>query len=255
MPAPDGLSRFSSKVENYRKYRPTYPAEVIGLLKKECGLTSESVVGDIAYGTGLFTKLLAETGARVIGIEPNAAMRQAGEEYLAEYVNFRSLEGTAEATGLADRSLDLITAAQAAHWFDVAKAKQEFLRILKPNGWVVLLWNKRSLDATAFARDYEDVLLRYATDYKEIRHDEKEEKIAAELFGDNGKYKVFQWRQEFDYPALEGRMLSSSYVPAASDPRYEAMIGDLKSVFEKHQANGQVPFDYDTQVFYGQIHE
>ena len=204
MPTLDGTTRFSSKVDNYRKYRPTYPAEVIDLLRHECGLTSEAVVADIAYGTGLFTKLLAETGARVIGVEPNAPMRQAGEEYLAAYANFRSIEGTAEATGLADRSIDLLAAAQAAHWFDVEKAKREFLRVLKPKGWVVLLWNKRSLDATPFAKAYEQVLLDYATDYKEIRHDEKEEAIAREFFGDRGKYKVFSWRQEFDYEGAEG---------------------------------------------------
>lgn len=253
MPTLDGTTRFSSKVDNYRKYRPTYPAEVIDLLRHECGLTSEAVVADIAYGTGLFTKLLAETGARVIGVEPNAPMRQAGEEYLAAYANFRSIEGTAEATGLADRSIDLLAAAQAAHWFDVEKAKREFLRVLKPKGWVVLLWNKRSLDATPFAKAYEQVLLDYATDYKEIRHDEKEEAIAREFFGDRGKYKVFSWRQEFDYEGAEGRMLSSSYVPQAAHPRYGAMLADLKKVFDKHQVGGQVPFDYETQVFYGQI--
>jgi len=249
----DGTQRFSSKVENYRKYRPTYPRDVIDLLRHECGLTSETIVADIAYGTGLFTKLLLETGARVLGVEPNGPMRQAGEEYLAEYPNFRSIAGTAEATTLADHSVDLVTAAQAAHWFDVAKAKQEFARIIKPGKWVVLLWNKRSLDATPFARAYEQVLLDYATDYKEIRHDTKEEAIANEFFGDKGKYKVFSWKQEFDYEGAEGRMLSSSYVPQADHPRYGAMLADLKKVFDEHQVGGQVPFDYETQVFYGQI--
>jgi SAM-dependent methyltransferase len=253
MPASNATQRFSSKVENYRKYRPTYPIEVIDLLRRECGLTPQSVVADIAYGTGIFTKLLLENENRVIGVEPNEAMRQAGEEYLAEFKNFRSVAGTAEATTLDDHCVDLITAAQAAHWFDVNGAKQEFLRILKPQGWLVLLWNKRSLDSTQFARDYEQVLLEYGTDYKEIRHDEKEERIAHEFFGSAGKYKVFPWRQEFDYAGAEGRMLSSSYVPQADDARYGAMLADLKKIFDKHQVNGQVPFDYETQVFYGQI--
>ncbi|SRR5579883_545429 len=253
MPASNATQRFSSKVENYRKYRPTYPVEVIDLLRRECGLTRSSVIADIAYGTGIFTKLLLDNGNPVIGVEPNAAMRQAGEEYLAEYKTFRSVDGTAETTNLDDHSVDLITAAQAAHWFDCDKAKKEFRRILKPQGWVVLLWNMRSLDATPFARDYEQVLLTYGTDYKEIRHDEKEAKIAGEFFGDKAKYKVFPWRQEFDYKGLEGRMLSSSYVPQADHPRYSAMLADLKKVFDKHQVKNQIPFDYETQVFYGQI--
>jgi SAM-dependent methyltransferase len=253
MPASNATQRFSSKVENYRKYRPTYPVEVIDLLRRECGLTPQSVVADIAYGTGIFTRLLLENGNPVIGVEPNAAMKQAGEEYLAEFKNFRSVAGTAEVTTLADQCVDLITAAQAAHWFDCEKARREFVRILKPGGWLVLLWNMRSLDATPFARDYEQVLMTYGTDYKEVRHDEKEARIAHEFFGNTVNYKIFPWRQEFDYSGVEGRMLSSSYVPQEDHPRYAPMLRELSRVFDQHQMRGRVPFDYETQVYYGQI--
>src|ERR1700730_8645883 len=114
----DSTQRFSSRVGNYVRYRPGDPPEVLGLLQRECGFTSDSVIGDIGFGTGIFTRLLLENGNRVFGVEPNLDMRNAGEEFLQDYPNFTSLDGTAEATPLANQSIDFVTAAQAAHWFD-----------------------------------------------------------------------------------------------------------------------------------------
>ena len=118
MPVTDPTQRFSSRVDNYVRYRPGYPSAILDLLRKECGLTPKSVIADVASGTGIFSRMLLENGNRVFGVEPNLEMRKAGEEYLAAYPNFTSVEGTAEATTLADHSVDLVTAAQAAHWFD-----------------------------------------------------------------------------------------------------------------------------------------
>ncbi len=114
----DPTRRFSSRVQNYVRYRPGYPPAVIDLLKKECGLSPSTVIADVASGTGIFTRMLLENGNRVLGIEPNPAMRKAGEEFLSAYPGFASLGGSAEATSLPDHSVDMITAAQAAHWFD-----------------------------------------------------------------------------------------------------------------------------------------
>src|ERR1700722_16381276 len=171
MPAQDATARFSSRVEKYVRYRPSYPKGVVELLRKQCGLTSDSIVADVASGTGIFTRLLLENGNRVFGVEPNLEMRRAGEEYLAGYARFTSVEGTAEATTLPGRPVDIVTAAQAAHWFDRATARREFVRILKPGGWAVLLWNERQTDSTPFLRDYEKLLLTYGTDYQEVRHE------------------------------------------------------------------------------------
>ena len=167
----DPTQRFSSRVDNYTRYRPTYPPAVIELLRDECGLTSSSVVADIASGTGIFTCMLLEDGNRVFGVEPNAEMRRAGEKDLAAYPNFTSVDGTAEATTLAAHSIDIVTAAQAAHWFRLDAARQEFVRILKPGGWAVLLWNQRRTGSTPFLRGYEQLLLTYGTDYQDVRHE------------------------------------------------------------------------------------
>src|SRR5580704_13583825 len=149
MPASNATSRFSDRVENYIRYRPGYPSEVVDCLKQECGLSTSDVVADMASGTGIWTRILLENGNPVFGVEPNAEMRQAGERLLAAFPKFTSVTGSAEATTLADASMDFVTAAQAAHWFDRAGARREFVRILKPGGWLVLLWNERLTDATA----------------------------------------------------------------------------------------------------------
>lgn len=253
MPVQDPTQRFSSKVENYVRYRPGYPPEVIQLLGEQCGLTSERIIADIASGTGIFTRLLLENGNRVFGVEPNANMRQAAVEFLSTYSRFTNVEGTAEATTLPAHSVDMVTAAQAAHWFDHPKTRKEFVRILKPGGWVVLLWNERRLDSTPFLRDYEQVLLTYGTDYQDVRHENTTANIKDLFAPSDYRLSVFEMRQSLDYSELEGRLLSSSYIPQHTDPKYEAMLRALRQVFDQHQQNGRVSLDYDTRVFYSHL--
>ena len=248
----DSTKRFSSRVRDYQRFRPGYPAAVIELLRHECDLAQNTVVADIASGTGIFSRLLLEAGARVIGVEPNAEMRNAGDDFLAEYSHFESAQGTAEATGLPPQSVDLITAAQAAHWFDLERARGEFLRILKPGGWLVLIWNDRR-QTTPFAREYESLLVEFGTDYLEVRRLDENRNVGP-LFGSSSfRKKVFPNSQDFDYAGLEGRLLSSSYVPRIVNPHHEPMLQKLHSLFERHQESGHVIFEYDTQVFYGQL--
>jgi SAM-dependent methyltransferase len=213
MPASNATSRFSDRVENYVRYRPGYPAEVLRTLIAECGLTSSHVIADIASGTGIWTRAMLANGNPVFGVEPNAEMREAGEHLSAAFPNFTSIAGTAEATTLAYQCVDFVTAAQAAHWFDRERTRREFMRILKPNGWLVLLWNERLTDSTRFLRDYEQLLLTYGTDYEEVRHERTTE--AVNEFFDPAPFRerVFEMRQEFDYAGVEGRLLSSSYAP------------------------------------------
>jgi ubiquinone/menaquinone biosynthesis C-methylase UbiE len=240
--------RFSSRVEHYTRFRPGYPKETITVLRDRCGLTKDSLVADIAFGTGLFTRLLLENGNRVIGIEPNAEMREAGENYLSDFPRFTSVNGTAEATTLGDRSLDFVTAAQAAHWFDRDKSLEEFRRILKPGGYLVLLWNDRLVDSAGFNRDYEQLVLRYGTDYGEVK---RRDAAAAHFFRDIPSTKrVLPNFQHLDFEALQGRLLSSSYIPQPGEPSYQAMIGDLRSLFETYQHDQRVEMAYDTKMYF-----
>ena len=235
------------------RFRPSYPPEVLDLLKAECGFTPASLVADIACGTGIFTKLLLENGNRVFGVEPNQSMRGAGEAYLAGYPSLASIAGTAESTTLAEHCVDFVTAAQAAHWFDLAKTRQEFSRILRPCGWVVLLWNERCVDSDPFHRAYEKLLLSYAIDYKEVRH-ERTTPVIHEFFSPNqSRFRSFPNIQRLDYAGLEGRLLSSSYVPSAGHANYQPMLQELKRIFEAGQSNGAIAMAYNTLVYYCQL--
>lgn len=243
--------RFSARVENYVRYRPSYPSGIIDILRDECGLTSESIVADIASGTGIFTRFMLANGNRVFAVEPNADMRRAGEEYLAGYSRLVSVDGRAEATTLADRSVDLVTCAQAAHWFDRERSLEEFARILKPGGFLVLIWNDRQIEGSVFNRDYERLVLKYGTDYLEVR---RRDQASGQFFGSIpcGK-RVLSNYQELDYDALQGRLLSSSYTPQPGDPSCEAMCAELRRVFDAHQRDGRVRMDYDTNVYFGKL--
>ncbi|MGA8737036.1 MAG: class I SAM-dependent methyltransferase [Terriglobales bacterium] len=245
--------RFSSRVNNYVRYRPGYPREVLDLLKKECSLTAGSLIADIASGTGIFTQMLLENGNRVFGVEPNAEMSRAGEEFLRSYSRFTSIAGTAEATTLPDQSVDIVTAPQAAHWFDRQKARREFVRILKAGGWCVLLWNERRTDTTPFLRDYEQLLLTYGTDYQEVRHERTTAEIAGFFSPSPFRSSALEMCQHVDYAGLEGRLLSSSYTPTPDHANYESMLRELRRTFDAHEINGRVSLDYNTLVYYGQL--
>jgi SAM-dependent methyltransferase len=253
MAVKDSTHRFSSRVGNYVRYRPAYPSAVLDLLTSDCGLTAASVIADIASGTGIFTRMLLENGNRVFGVEPNAEMRNAGEEFLRAYPHFTSVAGTAEATTLADHSVDFVTAAQAAHWFDPEKARRESIRICRRGGWTVLLWNERRTGSTPFLRAYEQMLVEYGTDYQDVRSERTTEQIETFFAPSRYKVRTFDYRQDFDYPALEGRLLSSSYTPQAGDAQYAPMLRELRRLFDAYQINDRVTFEYDTRVYYGQL--
>jgi SAM-dependent methyltransferase len=249
----DPTLRFSTRVENYVRYRPGYPPQVLETLRSECGLTPAAIVADVACGTGIFTRLLLDNGNRVYGIEPNREMREAAERLLATDPKFTSISGTAEATTLPDRSVDFTTAAQAAHWFDLPMARREFARILRPRGWAVLLWNERCTDTTPFLRAYEDLLLSYGTDYQEIRHEHTTDKIDSFFAPSPFQARVFDMRQDFAYSELEGRLLSSSYAPMTGHPNHEPMLRELRRLFGAYQKDGRVSMEYRTRMYYGQL--
>jgi len=249
----DSTQRFSSRVENYIKYRPGYPAGVLDLLKGRCGLTSTSMVADIGSGTGILTELFLRNGNRVFAVEPNREMREAAERLLRRYPNLTSVSGTAETTTLPDRSVDFITASQAFHWFDCERSRREFIRILKPGGWGVLIWNERRM-VSLFAKAYEHLLRTYGTDYEEVNHKHTDARVIGPFFGANGYEQAgFPNRQIFDWEGLKGRLLSSSYAPEPGHPRHVPMLEALNTLFSRYQTDGKVVFEYDTLVYYGQL--
>jgi len=249
----DPTTRFTNRVENYVKYRPSYPAAIITLLESECGLTRDTTVADVGSGPGFMSELFLKLENKVFGIEPNAEMRAAGERLLAKYPSFVSVNATAEATTLPNESIDLIVAGQAFHWFQLEPTKVEFKRILRPGGWVVLVWNGFRVETSPVVRGYHELLVQYGTDYKEVSREI--ETCDIEEFFSPREYRQarFPFKQVFDFEGLKGRLLSASYAPQPSDPRYEEMIDNLREVFAANQKHGKVDFDYETEVYYGRL--
>ena len=224
-------------------------------MRERYGLTRGSEIADVGSGTGALARMFLENGNRVFGVEPNAEMRRAGERLLAEFLSFTSVAGTAEGTTLADRSVDFVTAGQAFHWFDPGPARREFTRVLKPAGRVVLVWNARRTEGEGFPAAYERLLKTHGTDYAEVNHGRRgSPKAVRDFFApETVEEWTFENSQRLDLPGLEGRLLSSSYVPDEGEPGCEEMLADLEDVFRRHQDDGTVTVRYDTRVYVGRL--
>jgi len=250
----DAKQRFSSRVADYVRYRPGYPDALIDVLRKECGLQKFHQVADIGSGTGFLSKLFARNGNVVWGVEPNQEMREAGDEFLAAYPNFTSVAGSAEATNVGDICIDFVTVGQAFHWFEPVATRKEFARILKPGGWVVVAWNDRRIGETEFGRAYEDLLVRFGTDYTKVKDAYPEADDMKEFFGKgNFQRRELPNFQEFDFEGLAGRVRSSSYAPREADEKFVPMMGELRSLFQANQRDGSVRMEYTTQIYLGQL--
>ena len=242
----DSKQRFSDRVADYVKYRPDYPGAILAALQ----VSPDWVVADIGSGTGISTELFLRAGCRVQAVEPNEAMRAKAEELLSRYPGFVSVNGTAEATGLAGESVDLIVAGQAFHWFDPVRTREEMVRISRPGTVVALIWNERLMELP-FEKEYEQLILEYAGDYRTINHKNiTDSQIGAFFHPADFVLQQFQNGQDFDFDGLKGRLLSSSYIPKEGE-RFEAMIGALAKLFGNYAVNGKVRVRYDTKMYSG----
>jgi SAM-dependent methyltransferase len=245
--------RFSSRAESYARYRPGYPPAAIELLEARCGLSPAAVVADVGSGTGILSALLLARGARVMGVEPNDAMRAVAEAALGTERRFVSVKGTAEATTLAADSVDLVVAGQAFHWFDASAARAEALRIVRRGGCGALLWNERPTETSTFLADYEALLLRHAAEYAAITASRANEAAMRGFFGGTMELATFPNGQTLDFEGLTGRLMSSSYAPQQGHAQHAPMLAGLREVFERHQHDGVVLFPYLTRVYFGQL--
>lgn len=249
----DSSNRFTQTVQNYVKYRPSYPKEVIDILIHDCSLTKEQVIADIGSGTGFLTKLFLDFGNKVYGIEPNDAMREAASEYLKDYSTFENLNGTAEQTGLKDESVDFVVAGTAFHWFDPVKTKLEFQRILKNPGFVLLIWNVRDIHSD-LVRAYENLIIEHGKDYCDSAAQHFDKSAVDDFFKPFEMHtKTLKNSQTFDWVGFQGRLLSTSYSLRPGDVCFDEMISELKNIFDRYQIKDQVEFLYDTKLYYGRL--
>ncbi len=249
---PEPTQRFTDRAVAYHAHRPRYTSELIAFLSAQLGLNPNWVVADVGSGTGISTEPFLQNGNTVFGIEPNAEMRAMGERNLAEYPAFHSIDATAEATTLADASVDLVVAGQAFHWFRREEAAREFARILKAEGWIVLMWNERLADSTAFARAYECALIQHGLDYtktdpKKVSGDE----AAINAFlGPKCEMQRFRHSRPMTFEELVGLASSASYAPLPGHPKHPGLIAALRAAFDDNAVNGAVPMEYELKVYY-----
>ncbi|KDM91139.1 hypothetical protein EA58_13395 [Photobacterium galatheae] len=246
--------RFSDRVEDYRKYRPGYPQEMIKALLSATDVHPQSVITDIGAGTGILTRLLLEKGLQVCAVEPNDAMRQAADQSLAGMPGYTSRKAPAEQTGLPDHTVDLITAAQSFHWFCNEVTRTEFQRIAKPNAYLALIWNKRRF-SSPLQRDYDAILRQLSPDYAYVNHmNLKDEDIRRFFAAGDMEQHVFENSQCMDLDALIGRVRSVSYCPQEGSANYTRLILVLTELHRTYQINGKITFEYDTNLYLGRIH-
>jgi SAM-dependent methyltransferase len=244
--------RFQDRVDDYVRYRPSYPVEVRASVIERCGLLPSSIIADFGSGTGLLAQLFLEVGFEVYGVEPNAAMRAAAEKLLARYPRFHSIEGTAESSGLPEHFCDVVTCGQSFHWFDPVRSRNECRRILRPAGRVVLVWNVRRTGDTPFLVGYEALLRRHTPEYEKIEHIRNDPAAFDAFFGPgNWDSLTFAHSQAFDYEGALGRLRSSSYSPVPGGPGYHEMEQELRILFNSTAVDGKVAFLYDTKVYFG----
>lgn len=254
MRSADSTERFSDRVEAYVAARPGYPQVLATHLIDAFGLKACAPVADLGSGTGLSCLPFLRAGLQVTGVEPNDAMRAAGDRFLAQHARFASIKGTAEATGLPHGCVDLVIAAQAAHWFDPARAGLEARRILRRPAAAALIWNDRNDSADAFAVGYEALLRQFGTDYAQIRHRDAHHDLVAAFFG-HGQARELRLGNptQLDFDTLVLRLASASYVPARGTPAHAPMIAHLRTLFDSTQQQGRVTLDYTTRVFFGLV--
>lgn len=248
----DSTKRFSDRVADYVRFRPGYPDDMVRFLVSQVGDASRKVCADIGSGTGILTRLLLPHFAEVIGVEPNADMRAAGEAYLRGMSGFSSRDGTAEDTGIDAQSVDLVTVAQAFHWFDREKFGRECVRILRPGAYVALIWNSRLVD-TPFLAIYDDVLNAHAGDYREVNHRNITEQQLKDFFGGRCERKDFPNTQTFDLAGLFGRLDSSSYAPKPGSAAFPIVREALTKAFHAHAVDGKIAFNYRTELYLGRF--
>ena len=260
----DVTQRFSNRVDDYVRYRPSYPPQLLSWLTEQLSAPSSTSralfstppwrIADIGAGTGIFSKLFLDAEHHVTAVEPNAPMRAASESWLGSYPRFHAIDGRAEATTLPDASIDLITVAQAFHWFDATAVRTEWKRILRPGGLVLIVWNVRRLSGTPFLNGYEKLLRAHGTDYAAIAERHGDERFMRNWFGPGlVAIERFDHLQSLDFEGLRGRLLSSSYAPPAGHPNHESMLADLRRLFDATAENNLVHFDYDTRAYLGHL--
>lgn len=247
----DNTSRFDGRGDVYARGRPKYAEGLFDYMEHTLSIPAGSIFADVGSGTGIFAGQLLRRGYKVFAVEPNGDMRRRAEEALSGYGSFASVNGTADATNLPAQSVDHLSAAQAFHWFEPEAFRRECRRVVRPGGYVMLVYNFRDGNAPC-TRALAELQRRYAPDFRGFSHGMTEEKCAA-FFGGNCTVFRADNTQRYDQQGYIDRVLSSSHSPRAGDTGYEAYLSEVRAVFDAFSENGQLTVPADTVACIGRV--
>ena len=247
----ENIQKYSDRAEKYEKSRPEYPTAILNYLL-EYGFGKNSIIADIGSGTGKLSKIFLENGNKVYTVEPNENMRKMADSLFGKYNNYFSMEGTAENTGLLDKSINFITVAQAFHWFDTVKALTEFKRIIKDNGLLILIWNKNNTK-TIFQKEYENIFNSHVSNENEIVHKILSENDIINIYSLFHKKIIIENSIDNDFDDAIRGYFSSAYAPKEGTSEYSNIYNKIEILFRKHNINGMVKYNYDTEIYIGGI--
>jgi len=248
----DAVERFADRAEDYARFRPEYPEALFRKLRERTGLPDGSVAADFGCGTGIFARGLIDLGWRVIGVEPEPNMRAAADRILAAHPHFMSIDGTAESTRLAQGGVDLVTAAQAFHWFDAEAFRRECRRILTPNGWCALAWNARRIDDEGMMGECHELYAAHIPEYPLVCWRRVSNEVFETFFGGRG-FTLDTWPVErpVDRESFEGGCRSASYMPKPGQPGHDEVWAGLREIFDRHAVDGRVTMRYRGELYVG----
>ncbi len=247
----DYINRFDGKGEIYAKARPKYAEGLFEYFKSTLNIAAGSVFADIGSGTGIFTGQLLNCGYKVFAVEPNGDMRRKAEEKLSQNKSFISVIGNDRNTGLPDKSVDFLTAAQSFHWFDETAFKKECSRILKPGGKIIIVYNLRDEGADCIKALIE-LRGKYSSEFHGFSNGMSGKRCVAFF---DGKCKIYRTdnTQIYDRQGYIDRVLSSSYSLKETDGRYEEYLTDIHKIFDAFSKNGLIAVPIDTVAYIGGI--
>lgn len=234
---------FAAAADAYERARPGYPEAAVAWLAERLRIVPGRTVLDLAAGTGKLTRSLVPLGARVVAVEPVAAMRAKLEQALPEV---ESLEGAAEAIPLEDGAVDAVLVGQAFHWFDAAAALGEIHRVLAPGGGIGLIWNSRD-DGDELNRRTQELLEPHQGEVS--RHydlDVEGELVRSGRFGPVDA-RTWPYEQRVDLDAFVDRIASTSYVADLPAERRGALLDDFRAL--GREAGDPIVIRYVTEAF------